>query len=63
MSTDLLRFPAVRQAVSLSRSTIFRMERKNQFPARLQLGPNSVAWKRDEIETGIKSRTKVGRQS
>ncbi len=63
MNNELMRFPAVRDAVQLSRTTIFRLERAGNFPARRQLGARSVAWKKSEIEAWIDSRAIVGRQS
>ena len=61
MHEQLLRIGAVREAVGLSRSQIFRLERNQNFPARVQLSANSVAWKRSEIEAWIESRVVVGR--
>lgn len=63
MENELLRFTAVRKAVSLSRTTIWRWEREGKFPARRQLGSNSVAWSAIEIDAWIRSRVAVGRQS
>ena len=60
---ELLRFKAVQQAVGLSRTTIWRMERASKFPARRKLSGNSVGWLKSEIENWIKATTIVGRQS
>jgi len=63
MLDQFLRFTDVQRAVGISRTTLWRWERKNLFPKRRQLGPNSVAWLKSEIETFIQSRSPVGRQS
>lgn len=42
--------------VGLSRTTIWRMERKGIFPCRIRLGSNSVGWLEEEILTWIASR-------
>ena len=60
MKHELLRFIDVRKAVKLSRATIFRLERDGKFPARRQLGANSVAWVRQEIDDFIQSRPLAG---
>ncbi len=60
MNQELLRFTDVREAVKLSRTTIWRLEREGKFPARRQLGANSVAWVRKEIDEFIQSRPIVG---
>ena len=60
MLCEMLNFSDVRKMVSLSRSTIFRYERRKLFPARRQLTANRVAWDKDSIVAWIESRPKVG---
>ena len=55
-----LRIQEVITKVGLSRPTIWRLERANEFPKRRQLGRNSVAWLEDEIEEWIRSREVAG---
>ncbi len=38
-----------RRITSLSRTTIWRLERAGQFPRRRQISPNRVAWRLGEI--------------
>ncbi|MCZ6576511.1 MAG: helix-turn-helix transcriptional regulator [Acidiferrobacterales bacterium] len=45
----VLRTPQVIQLTGLSRTTLWRLERRGQFPARLRLSENSVGWREDEI--------------
>jgi prophage regulatory protein len=54
-----LRIDEVMTRVGLSRPTIWRLERANEFPSRRQLGRNSVGWLEDEIEEWIRSREVV----
>jgi prophage regulatory protein len=56
----LLRFPQLRALVQLSRSTIWRLERANQFPKRRQLSPRTVAWSAAEVRLWLQSRLQVG---
>jgi prophage regulatory protein len=56
----LLRFPQLRALVQLSRSTIWRLERANQFPKRRQLSPRTVAWSAAEVRSWVKTRFQVG---
>lgn len=53
---QILRTPDVVKMTGLSRVTLWRLERKGQFPARLQLSKNSIGWRKDEIENWIESR-------
>ena len=52
----ILRAHEVQKIVGISRSTIWRMERKGQFPARLPLGTGSVGWLKSDIESWVNSR-------
>lgn len=57
---EVIRFNALRQIVSLSRSTIWRMERAGTFPARRQLSGMSVGWLKSEVEKWVQSRALAG---
>jgi len=52
----LLRFPAVRARTGLSRSTIWRLERRGAFPRHRRISPNGVAWLEREVSDWIESR-------
>ena len=43
----------------LSAATIWRHENTGDFPARRQLGPNSVAWLESEVMAWMKTRVPV----
>ena len=53
----ILRAQEVQQLVGLSRSTVWRLERKGQFPNRLPLGTGSVGWLKSDIESWMQNRT------
>ncbi len=55
-----LRFDAVRERTGLSRTTIWRLERKGLFPPHLHISVNAVAWREDEIEAWMLSRATTG---
>ena len=40
----------------MSDATIWRLERDNKFPKRLQIGPNSVAWIEAEVDEWIENK-------
>ena len=40
----MLRAPAVLELIGVSRTTLWRMIRRAEFPALLQLSPNTVGW-------------------
>ncbi len=53
----LLRFPAVRERTGLSRSTIWRLERRGEFPKHHRISPNVVAWVEEDVTNWIELRT------
>lgn len=59
-SGGLIRFQAVKDLSGLSRSTVDRLEKAGQFPHRVLISPNAVAWHRFEVLNWIQSRR--GRQ-
>ena len=52
----LLRFPVVRERTGLSRSTIWRLERRGEFPKHHRIAPNVVAWSEHEVSRWIEER-------
>ncbi len=60
MNDSFLRWHAVRAITSLSRTTVWRLERLRQFPARRKLGRNSVAWLSSEVSNWVATRVVVG---
>jgi prophage regulatory protein len=52
----LLRFPVVRERTGLSRSTIWRLERRGEFPKHHRIAPNIVAWSEVEVSHWIEQR-------
>jgi len=53
---NILRTNAVVKATGLSRTTLWRLERRGDFPKRIRLGPNSRGWLQSEIQEWIESR-------
>jgi prophage regulatory protein len=53
----LLRFPAVRERTGLSRSTIWRLERRGEFPKHHRITANVVAWIEEDVVDWIELRT------
>lgn len=49
MADKVLRQPEVVKRVSLSAVTIWRKERRGEFPRRRRLGANSVGWLESEV--------------
>jgi prophage regulatory protein len=58
-SLKLLRFPAVRERTGLSRSTIWRLERRGAFPRHHRISANAVAWLEDDVADWIRSKVGV----
>ncbi len=57
MQNEFLRWPRVRQLTGLSRSTVWRLEKSGQFPARRKLSANSVGWSLIELQAWMQSRS------
>jgi prophage regulatory protein len=55
----LIRFPSVHDRTGLSRSTVWRLERKGAFPRHRRISPNAVGWLEQEIEEWIQTRTRA----
>jgi prophage regulatory protein len=62
MHNEFLRWPRVRQLTGLSRSTIWRLEKNGQFPARRKLSANSVGWSLIELQAWMQSRNVAATQ-
>lgn len=52
----IIRIKDVIQMTGLSRTTLWRLERKGEFPKRLPLSAGSVGWRYSGIEQWVKSR-------
>lgn len=57
--SGLMRAADVELAVGLSRVTIWRLEREEKFPARVQVSSSRVGWHGHEIKKWIDSRPRV----
>lgn len=57
-STDnLLRLPAVKRRTGLSAATIYRMIDRGEFPGRVRLSVNAVAWYESDINRWVAAPT------
>lgn len=54
-----LLWPEVKHQTGLSRTTAWRMERRSEFPARVQLSPGRVGWWESEVSAWKMSRRLV----
>jgi prophage regulatory protein len=59
LPSRLIRFPGVRDRTGLSRSTLWRLEKKGAFPKRHRISTNAVGWLEHEIEEWIQTRTRA----
>lgn len=51
------------RGIPFSRSYINRLERAGKFPRRVKLGPNTVAWREDEIDEWLASRERATKEA
>ena len=59
----IYREPALIRLIGVSRSTLWRWCRTGLFPAPIRLGPNSVGWRRTDVEAWLDSRSPSIEQS
>jgi prophage regulatory protein len=57
----LLRQPAVLARIGLSKSTLWELVRRGQFPRPVRISSRAVAWRSSEVERWIAERTEAGR--
>ena len=57
----ILRKPECLHRVGLSDPTVWRLEKKGQFPRRLRLGGNSCGWLESEVNEWMKARAAARR--
>lgn len=55
MDERLLKLPEVISLTGLSKSTIDRKERDNEFPKRVKLGARWVAWPESKIKAWVQA--------
>lgn len=58
----LLRLPAVMERTSLGRSSIYNKVLASEFPSPVRLSVRAVAWREEEVEEWVASRTKTVNQ-
>lgn len=60
-ATTIIRLTQVKQLIGLSRSSIYSLMRKGQFPTTIKLGSRSVGWVESEIHSWLASRIQASR--
>lgn len=56
MEREIWRIGKVMKATGLSRTTIWRMEKKGRFPGRVQISARNIGWYSDEIMDFVNQR-------
>ncbi|WP_108815667.1 helix-turn-helix transcriptional regulator [Loktanella sp. Alg231-35] len=56
MNARILRRPAVEQRTGLSRSTIYLLMKRGEFPQPIRLSARAVGWPEDAIANWLESR-------
>ena len=55
----LLKLNTVMERCGIKKTSVYTKMRKGTFPRPVKLGPNSIAWRSDEIESWIESRERL----
>ena len=61
MSHTIIRLPVVLERTGLSRSTIYLMISKSEFPAPISLGARAVGWIEEEVLLWLKDKIEASR--
>lgn len=61
--TTLLRLPEVLRRCGLSRSTVYLLIAKGDFPTQVKIGPRARGWVEVEIEAWLQTRIAASRSS
>ena len=56
LNRTICRLPEVIARTGLSRSTIYNLIQKGEFPSQINLGPRAVGWVENEIVEWIEAR-------
>lgn len=59
MAERILRLPAVVERVGLSKSTIYDMIRRREFPDSIALGTRARGWREADLERWISDRARL----
>lgn len=62
-SDTILKLPAVKAKTGLSRSSIYALIEKGEFPAQVRLGPMSVGWSEAEVDGWVDARKRQRAQN
>jgi prophage regulatory protein len=57
----LIRRDELKRRVPYSLTHVWRLERRNQFPKRIVIGENRVAWDSNEVDAWIEARIRAGK--
>ena len=63
MTNKILRLPAVRERIGLSRSTIYLRIAEGSFPRPVTLGARAVGWLESDIEEWVRQKIELSRRS
>lgn len=55
MDELIYRMPGLTKVVGLGKTKLYEMMAAGQFPAPVELGPNSVGWRADEIKAWVEN--------
>ena len=62
MSETILRLPAVKARIGLSRSSIYQLVAESRFPRPIALGSQSVGWLESEVDGWLAAQVEKSRQ-
>jgi len=53
---ELIRFPELFKLIKISKSQVYRLEKRGRFPKRIRLSQRTIAWQLNEVMEWIEQK-------
>jgi len=53
---ELIRFPELFELIKISKSQVYRLEKRGSFPKRIRLSQRTIAWQLNEVMDWIEQK-------
>jgi len=63
MTSKVLRLPEVRLRIGLSRSQVYLMIKRGEFPPPIKIGARASAWMESDVDAWLAERLRISREA
>lgn len=63
MTSKVLRLPEVRARIGLSRSQVYLMIKRGEFPPPIKIGARASAWMESDVDAWLAERLRISREA